>query len=168
MLSFQFFPKNIQAPDHILRIVEVFKTHSHEIDSNLHTHASNEVLKILEKSLVQEGCQVEAGKTAGEKITIPVLHGLNNKIEKSFDADAYNPQSRTVLEVEAGRAVTNYQFLKDIFQASMMMNTDHLVIAVRNLYNGKNDFNTVVRFMDTLYASGRLKLPFAGTTIIGY
>ena len=50
--------------------------------------------------------------------------------ELTFEADAYHKKYKTVIEVEAGRALVNYQFLKDIFQASMMVDTDYLVLAV--------------------------------------
>jgi hypothetical protein len=49
-----------------------------------------------------------------QKIHVPVLFGANGKVEKSFDADAYSPKAGFVLEVEAGRAVANNQFLKDL------------------------------------------------------
>lgn len=42
-----------------------------------------------------------------------------------------------VIEVEAGRAVDNNQFLKDLFQACMMDGISFLVIAVRNYYRVK-------------------------------
>ena len=42
------------------------------------------------------------------------LFGKNGKLEKSFEADALNTSRKTVLEVEAGRGVTNHQFLKDL------------------------------------------------------
>ena len=45
-----------------------------------------------------------------------------------------------VLEVEAGRAFDNNQFLKDIFQACMMDDVVHLAISVRNSYRGSDDF----------------------------
>lgn len=89
-------------------------------------------------------------------------------MEKYFEADALNPQNKTVVEVEAGRGVTNYQFLKDLFQACMMQEIEYLVIAVRNIYRGQKDFETVILFLDTLYASNRLKLPLKGILIIGY
>ena len=72
------------------------------------------------------------------------------------------------MEVEAGRAVSNYQFLKDLFQACAMQEARHLVIAVRNLYLGKKDFDAVINFMETLYASSRLQLPLQSVTIVGY
>lgn len=99
---------------------------------------------------------------------MPVLFGLNNKIDKSFDADGLSRDGRIVLEVEAGRAVVNYQFLKDIFQASMMHGVHYLVVAVRNNYRGSDDFHRVYSFLETLYISSRLLLPLDGIVLIGY
>ena len=73
-----------------------------------------------------------------------------------------------VLEVEAGRAVVNYQFLKDIFQACMMFEVEYLVIAVRNVYRGSDDFSKIYAFLETLYISNRLRLPLKGILPIGY
>jgi hypothetical protein len=87
---------------------------------------------------------------------------------RSFDADAYHAETRTVLEIEAGRAFTNYQFLKDLFQACMMVDVDYLAIAVRHVYKGTKDFAKVTLFFDTLYASRRLALPLNGVLVIGY
>ena len=64
--------------------------------------------------------------------------------------------------------MTNNQFLKDLFQACMMHNVEHLAISVRNVYRTSNDFERVIRFFDTLYASDRIKLPLARVLIIGY
>jgi len=97
-----------------------------------------------------------------------VLFGLNGKLEKSFDAEAFHRDSGFVLEVEAGRGVTNNQFLKDLFQACMMHDVRYLGIAIRNDYRGNPDFDRVVRFFDTMYASNRLKLPLRGILVIGY
>ena len=72
----------------------------------------------------------------------------------------------------ADQGVVNNQFLKDLFQACMMNEVHHLAIAVRNLYQGggrnSRDFERVVTFFDTLFASNRLDLPLAGILIIGY
>jgi hypothetical protein len=40
-------------------------------------------------------------------------------------------------------------------------------VAVRLDYRGNKDFEKVRAFFDTLYASGRLHLPFRGVLIIG-
>ena len=83
-------------------------------------------------------------------------------------ADGYDSKHCTVLEVEAGRAVTNYQFLKDLFEACMMNDVKYLIIAVRNQYKRKKDFETVINFFNTLYASNRIALPLDGVFIVGY
>ncbi|WP_146071083.1 hypothetical protein [Cryobacterium sp. Y57] len=79
-----------------------------------------------------------------DQIKLPVLYGQNGVVQKSFDADAFHPESGTVLEVEAGRGYANNQFLKDFFQACMMHEACHLVIAVRNHYRNIRDYDKVV------------------------
>ena len=100
------------------------------------------------------------------------MYGKNGKPVKSFDADAYHEQYRFVLEVEAGRAVSNNQFLKDLTEACLMINVDFVGIAVRNIYiagaQTGQDFEYVKIFFETLYASNRLQLPLKGVLLIGY
>lgn len=50
-----------------------------------------------------------------------------------------------------------------------MINWDResLMIAVRNKYRLCHDYDKVVGFFDTLYASGRLGLPFSTLTVVG-
>ena len=112
--------------------------------------------------------KVESGKKQKEKIKVPVLFGLDNRIDKFFDADGLSQDGRIVLEVEAGRAVKNYQFLKDIFQASMMHGVEYLVLAVRNQYQGQDDFKQIYVFLETMYISSRIRLPLKGILLIGY
>ena len=94
-----------------------------------------------------------------------MLFGEQGKPLQSFDADAYNAEEKFVLEVEAGRAVYNYQFLKDYFQACVMVDVDYLAIAVRQIYNKQKDYETVCNFFDTLYSSGRLKTELKAVTL---
>ena len=129
---------------------------------------SNDVLAHLRSGLEQLGFEVEVDKSSAGKIKVPVLFGRNGKPEKSFEADAFHRNEGVVLEVEAGRAVVNNQFLKDLFQACMMQEARHLVVAVRNVYRGTPDFDKVIAFFETLYASARLQLPLKSVTIIGY
>jgi hypothetical protein len=75
---------------------------------------------------------------------------------------------KIVIEVEAGRATDNNQFLKDIFQACMMHEVEYLVIAVRQVYRSQNDFEKIFTFLETLYISNRLRLPLRGILLIGY
>ncbi len=166
-LHWQFYPKSDEAPALVLAVVTAFKTAS-GIASVSSKASSNEVLDKVRPGLLKAGFAVESGKKSSEKIKIPVLFGENGSVEKSFDADAYHEEGGFVVEVEAGRGVTNNQFLKDLFQACMMQKVRYLGIAVRQTYNGNKDYEVVRRFFDTLYASQRLKLPLDGVLIVGY
>lgn len=168
MIRYQFFPRSVGINDPVQRIIDCFSTVNDKICSPEHTLSSNEVLSILKAELLDVPMRVEQNKTRGSKIPVPVLFGLNNKIDQHFDADALSSDGKIVLEVEAGRAVDNYQFLKDIFQASMMYGVEYLVLAVRNNYRGHDDFKKINTFLETLYISNRLHLPLKGVLLIGY
>ena len=167
-IQWQFFPKSKIIPNHLKEVVDVFENNLEKINSDLFKYSSNEVLEKVAGSLDKINYIVEKSKKSNDKIKVPVLFGPNGKLEKYFDADGYNIKTKTVIEVEAGRAVTNYQFLKDLFQACMMYEVDFLVIAVRRTYLKNQDFKIVITFFDTLFASGRLRLPLEGILIIGY
>ena len=169
LINWQYFPKHSQAPSGLLNVVQCFIDVADQIQSRGNVgQTSNEVLAKLRPGLQSKGFLVETGKTSEEKIKVPVLYGANGKIEKYFEADGYNPNEKIVIEVEAGRGVVNFQFLKDLFQACVMQDVEYAVIAVRNDYRGSDDFLKVVSFIETLYASQRLKLPLLGVLIIGY
>lgn len=168
MIQWQYYPKSDAAPEIAKTVIEAFQAVSDEIDSVKHTLTSNEVLALITSHIQSAGFQVETGKKAADKIQVPVLFGLNGQLEKSFDADAYHVGAGFVLEVEAGRGVVNNQFLKDLFQACMMHDVKHLGIAIRNNYRGAPDFDKVIQFFDTMYASNRLQLPLHGILVIGY
>lgn len=169
MINWQFFPTSQPCPDHLQAVLNVFEEHAVGVSSDTHgTQNSNEVLASIAAGLSSLGYDVETSKKRAGKIIVPVLFGRNGRIEKSFEADAWNRKERTVIEVEAGRAVVNNQFLKDLFQASMMESVDFCVIAIRNVYRGSKDFESVCKFMNTMYASDRLRLPLEGILIIGY
>jgi hypothetical protein len=152
-----------------LRIVGLFEAVADSIDSTTPgVQHSDTVMARLRLGLETLGFRVEKGKSSDDKIVVPVLFGRKGKILKCFNADAHAAASGWVLEVEAGRAVDNNQFLKDIFQACMMHDVLHLAIAVRNTYRNSDDFAKVEGFLETMYVSGRLQLPLKGILLIGY
>ena len=168
-IHWQHFPKHSPCTDFLRDVVSCFEAVAPEIASLENVgQVSNEVLAKVRGGLEKLGFSVESSKTAEGKIKVPVLYGANGKIEKAFEADAYHPTQKTVVEVEAGRGVTNYQFLKDLFQACVMQDVDYAVIAIRQDYRGSDDFSKVVTFIETIYASNRLILPLKGLLIIGY
>ena len=168
MIQWLYYPKSDKPNSLVTEVVAAFEFFDEEITSASQTLSSNEVLAIVSPKLIEAGFRVESSKKEAGKIRVPVLFGLNGKLEKSFEADAYHESSGFVLEVEAGRGYTNNQFLKDLFQACMMHDVHYLAIAVRNVYRTSADFEKVVRFFNTMYASNRLQLPLKGLLVIGY
>ena len=142
MINWVYYPRSDKATAMVLKVITVFEAASDKIDSNSHTLSSNEVLSVISSGLVKAGFAVERGKKASQKIRVPVLFGLNGKLEKYFEADAFNSKEGFVVEVEAGRGVTNYQFLKDLFQGCMMHGVYYLAIAVRNTYRKNRNFES--------------------------
>ena len=167
MINFQYFPRSQPTPDALLKITKVFKRHADLINSETHQLQSDDVLKVIEQDLEKLDYVVKKGQKAKPNVSIPVLYGLNNIPLQSFKADAVHRQNHIVLKVEAGRALANNEFLKDIFDASMMSGVEYLVLAVRNIYQVK-DFEKIYTYLDTLYTSGRITLPLKGILLIGY
>ena len=175
MINFQFFPRSLGMTSEMQDIVECFKKVESEKDADAHLK-SNDMLALLRPGLESLGFQVETGKSRNEQIYVPVLFSDNTQIDKFFAADALSSDHKIVIEVEAGRAVRNNQFLKDIFQACMMYEVEYLVIAVLNEYafnsGGKSivgyDYKEVRTFLETMYINSRLQLPLKGILLIGY
>ena len=165
-IRWMYYPNDQKPNNQIIKTIEVFEKNHDLYDSDNHTLTSNEVLNVLTKDLQKIGYQVETDKK--NKINIPVLYGENGKISKSFDVDGYEPNLKIVLEVEAGRAYTNYQVLKDFFEACMINDADFLIIAVRNIYLKSDDYSQVKRLFDAFYSNSRMVIPFKGLLIIGY
>ena len=151
-----------------LKVVGCFSGIHERIDSAVYELPSNAVLEVVRPCLEELGFEVESGKSFKEKINVPVLFGPNGRYEKSFHADAWHREERYVLEVEAGRAVVNNQFLKDLLQASVMADVDHLAIACRNVYKRADNFSYIVNFLETIFVSGRIRFPMSTILIIGY
>jgi hypothetical protein len=168
MIRFQFFPRSQGITKSIRDIITCFELEEDKIKSPDFNLSSNEVLEVIRPHLEKIDFICETGKSREKKIHVPVLFGYDNKIDKSFNADALSKDGKIVIEIEAGRATENNQFLKDIFQACMMFEVEYLVIVVRNTYRGHKDFDIVHMFLETLYISNRLHLPLKGIVLIGY
>ena len=168
MIRFQFFPRSQGITKPIQDVISCFEMEIEKIKSPDFNLSSNEVLETVRPHLEKINFTCETGKSRDSKISVPVLFGFNNKIDKSFNADAVSNDGKIVIEIEAGRATENNQFLKDIFQACMMFEVEYLVIVVRNIYRKHKDFEIIHTFLETLYISNRLHLPLKGLLLIGY
>lgn len=150
MVNWIHFPKNKPLDKVSAQIVKAFEAVDATIDSYTHQLKSDEVLTAVRPGLEALGFDVEKSKKSDDLVAVPVLYGVNGKIEKAFEADGYLSTAGYVIEVEAGRAVVNYQFLKDFFEACTMVGVDKLCIAVRNKYRAFNDFDRVCKFFEAI------------------
>ena len=167
-LRWMSFPRSQQVTLLGREVIQAFEDIHTRISSDQHDLSSNQVLAIACPGLQALGFEVETGKKRVDKISVPVLFGENGRFEKSFDADAWHRQEGFVIEVEAGRAVDNNQFLKDIVQASVMAGVDHLAVMCRNRYRRRDDFKTITHFLETVFVSGRIVFPMKTILIVGY
>jgi len=165
-INFQLFPQTQKPTEVMNNVIEVFRNNQDKIDSTKNTWDSNKVLELLSDDLKRIGFDVEKNKK--NKLKFGVLYGLNGKAQKSFDVDAFHAGEKIILEIEAGRAVANNQFLKDFFEACVIPDAENLIIAVRNIYNDSNDFEKVINYFETLYTSNRLQIPLKRLLVIGY
>ena len=172
-INWIFYPKTTAIPTIISQVIDIFIHNSKIIDSSKNDTnelrlPSDKVLEIVSDDLLNLGYLVETGKKKEQKIRVPVLFGKNGTIDLAFEVDGYHKEHKIVIEIEAGRAYTNHQFLKDIFETSMMVDVDFLVLAVRNLYKGRNDYEKISHWLETLYLTNRIKLDLKGVLLVGY
>jgi hypothetical protein len=179
MIRFTSFPLTEPPPVFIAEVVSAFRAaeahiSTHVLDKGL---TSNEVLGLLRPSLSAAGFQIEAGKRKGDKIERPVFYGENGEPTLNYHVDAYQPEWRCGLEIEAGRAWMGNAVYRDLIQALVMVQVEHLIIAVPNAYKyaskatGKSvisaDYSNAKRLAEALYGHTRMRLPY-GLTVIGY
>jgi hypothetical protein len=86
MIKFQFFPRSQGITDKIRGVITCFENEVLSIQSPENNLTSNEVLKSVAPHLEKLGFVCESGKTMDQKISVPVLFGYDNKIDKSFRA----------------------------------------------------------------------------------
>ena len=146
-LVYQLFPRSFGITDEIRAVISCFEKNYEQIKSPDNNLSSDGVLRVISDDLEMLNFKVEKSKASIDKIKVPVLFSINNRIDKFFDADAVSADGKIVIEVEAGRGFRNNQFLKDIFQACMMPNVEYLVIAVRNHYHNTDDFKAIFKFL---------------------
>jgi hypothetical protein len=145
------------------------------IGTPAHQVESNSVLEAVRPGLEELGFDVER---TGHMVNRPVLYGENGQYAKQFNIDAFHSLDGAVVEVEAGGAVANRAYAIDLLKATVIQDARWLAIAVCNGYWPKSrqtkgqapapDYDTVVRMMETLFASDRFVTPLDGVAIIGY
>lgn len=176
-VRFSSFPRTEPPPSYIESIVEAFRSHESEVATVALTKGltSDEVLKALREELVNLGFAVESGKAKEDKIERPVFYGENGIPALRYQVDAYHGEWKCGLEIEAGRAWMGNAVYRDLVQAMVMVEVDHLCLAVPNRYKYKtggkethsSDYDNTVAVADALYGHTRVSIPY-GLTVIGY
>ena len=176
-VRFISFPQTKPAPEFVPSIVETFRKHEPSISTIALAKGleSDPVLKELASDLANLGFIVETAKATKAKIPRPVFYGENGLPSLRYDIDAYHPLWRCGLEVEAGRAILGNAIFRDLFQAMVMTDVDHLCLGIPNVYKHKSGGRSVivkyyekaVSIASALYGHTRVTMPY-GLTVIGY
>jgi len=164
-----FFPLDATPTESLNNVLNIFEHHKNTInshyDDNEKRRNSDAVLKVLTPELESAGYLVEKSKKSDDKIAFVYS---DDSVVLTFEADAFHQQHKIAIEVEAGRAWDNKQFLKDIFEACLIDEIEYMVVAVRMLYRGRNDFDKVSSWLKAIYSSNKITLSFKGLLLIGY
>lgn len=175
--SFQSFPRTEPPPAFTHDLVAVFAEHRPMIDTIALTKGltSDRVLTKIRKSLEAIGFEAETGKRQHEKIERPVFYGAQGKPTLRYEIDAYHPEWRCGLEVEAGRAGRGNAIYRDLIQAMVMAQVDWLALAVPVSYKHKSnkrdvsskDYDKACAVAEVLYGHSRFVMPY-NLIVIGY
>ena len=176
-IRYCYYPRTRAPPEFVNKVVAAFRANEDAIstvddDNGLR---SDDVLDIVRDDLEVIGFDVEEGKKKEEKIHRPVLFGENGEPDLQYEVDGYHEGQYYGLEVEAGRTVKGNALYRDLIQAAVMVQVDTLVLVVPNVYRYNSGGRTTESkayeksndVIDTVYASGRIELPFE-TLLIGY
>ena len=177
MIRFSTFPRTQTPPRFVPDLIERFEGHEHKIGTSLEWKGltSDDLLAVLRPDLIDLGFEVESGKRTEDKIMRPVFFGENAEPELRYQIDAWHPNWLAGLEVEAGRAWMGNAVYRDLVQALVMVDLEHLILAVPQLYRFKSsgrdaqskDYEKTVAVAQALYAHSRVKMPFS-LCVIGY
>lgn len=176
-VRFTSFPRTEPPPQFTREVVEVFRSSeaaicTRTLDKGL---TSDAVLAILRPGLQSLGFIVEASKQSGDKIRRPVFFGENGEPDLQYEIDAFHPEWRCGLEIEAGRGWMGNAVYRDLVQALVMVELDTLILAVANSYRyqssgrstASKDYENTVAVADALFGHSRIRMPY-NLVVIGY
>jgi hypothetical protein len=176
-IRFSTYPKTEPPPHFTESIVRVFSGLSAQIATTQLEKGltSDAVLAKIAPSLVKLGFEVESGKSAKDKVERPVFFGENGEPELRYQIDGFHAQWKCGIEVEAGRAFMSNAVYRDLIQAALMVDLDHLCLAVPMVYKFQTggrtgtsrDYDNARAVADALYGHTRLRLPYR-LLVIGY
>jgi hypothetical protein len=176
-IRFSSFPRTSPPPRFITEVVDVFRSNEDRISTVRLAKGltSDRVLADLRDDLIGIGFEVESGKAKSDKIERPVFYGENGVPALRYQVDGYHTDWRCGLEIEAGRAWMGNAVYRDLIQAMVMVEVDHLCLAIPNTYKYKSggrdmeskDYSNTVAVADAVFGHTRIQIPY-GLTVIGY
>lgn len=92
---------------------------------------------------------------------------------RTYNFDAVDRESRTLVEVEGGGARDAHRIEKDLIEAAIVQDIRFLVVAAQIEYfpprfaRPRNDYDAVVRLMESIYSVPEF-LPLDGVLVVGY
>ena len=173
--AWAWFPRQDAAPVWVSDLVACMAASRSAIDSRTHKGmTSDDVVSALRDGLGELGWEVESGKRVSQKIHRPVLFGDHGSVRVKQEIDGWHPELRIVMEIESGRGWMGNAVYRDLVRASLVADAEFLVLGVRQFYEygkkdaSRNDFEATRDLLDSIYASGRLGLPFRGILVLGW
>ena len=172
-----YYPDRERPPEWVEPFIAVVAASATSITSgSVAGLTSDKVLAVLRPALEALGYRVEAGKTKGERITLPVLFGDQGRARVRYDVDAVHDELGVIVEVEAGRGARGNAVYRDLVRTSLIVDAKYLALGVMNAYRHKSSGKDIVVHsyaeakdqLDAIYASQRLRLPFEGILLFGY
>jgi hypothetical protein len=174
---FATFPRTEPPRDFVTEVVNIFRNHADAIGTMALNKGltSDAVMAILRDDLCKLGFEIEAGKGGADKLKRPVFFGQDGKPSRQYEIDGYHPTWHCGLEIEAGRAWMGNAIYRDLIQAMVMVDLEHLILAVPMAYKYMSggratiskDFENTVSVADALYSHTRIRMPFT-LTVLGY
>ena len=154
-------------------LYEAFESKKDEISKK----RSNGVLSEIHKSFNNSDDFIIESKK--EEIKLSCIH-LKKEIKVTYP-DGFIKSSKTIFEIEGGKAIENNNVLKDLLECLSCNRLDdrpfraeHLIVAVPNVYkvNGRSTYpfkNTVKAYYAFYLSKGkRLPKPLRGIVVLGY
>ena len=172
-IHFSTFPSTQTPPHFVSKVVEHFKRFESEIgtDNQEKGMTSNELLAVVRPGLVKLGFEVEGDPQGKDTIKRPVIFGENAKPKIQYQIDAWHPKWLVGMEIEAGRALQGNAIYRDLVQALVMVDMEHLILVVPQRYRYKSgssqDYKKTLAVAEALYAHSRVTMPFS-LCVIGY
>lgn len=176
-IRFATYPRTEVPPPFVKDLVGVFRSHEAKISTIALPKGltSDQVLAVVAGDLAELGFAVETGKSAAQRVERPVFFGEDGVAELNYQIDGFHSDWRCGIEIEAGRAFTSNAIYRDLVQASLMVDLDHLCLAVPLAYKFQSsgrpsvshDYENAKAIAGAMYSHSRIKMPYR-LLVVGY